>query len=59
MSDELQMPTRPLDLTLNEARSLYLEIDDACDECADRGSIPPQHWRTATNKLQQFLKEWA
>lgn len=59
MADELLMPARPLDLTLNEAHALHERIDTACDECSDGGSIPPQHWRTAANKLQAFLREWA
>lgn len=58
-SDERLKPTLPINLTQNEARVLYEEIADECDRCSDGGSIPPQHWRTAANKLQQFLKEWA
>jgi hypothetical protein len=57
-SGELLKPIRPLNLTRNEARALYEKISDECDECADAGSIPPQHWRTAANKLQRFLREW-
>jgi hypothetical protein len=58
MSDELLRPTRSLDLTRNEATILYEEIRDECDRCSDGGSIPPQHWRTAANKLQRFLRAW-
>jgi hypothetical protein len=57
--DERTQPTRPLELTRNEARFIYEEIRDECDRCSDGGSIPPQHWRTAVNKLQEFAKgDW-
>lgn len=56
--DEQTAPTRSIDLTFNEARILYDEIGDLCDSTADGGSIPPQAWRTAFNKLSKFVSEW-
>lgn len=56
--DERQMPTRSIDLTAREAKVLYDHQSWECDRLQDGGTIPPQHWRTAAEKLRRFLEAW-
>lgn len=57
-TDERLKPTRPLELTRLEAAVLRDMMGDLCDGVSDGGSIPPQHWRTAVNKLDSFIRGW-